>query len=53
MGNVYVFLIVFRKRCKRLHYRIIKEERKNIMEKLLCPSRCVQITETWRRKLMI
>lgn len=38
MGNVYVFLIVFRKRCKRLHYRIIKEERKNIMEKLLCPS---------------
>ena len=38
MGNVYVFLIVFRKDVNVLYHRIMKEERKNIMEKLLCPS---------------
>lgn len=38
MGNVYVFLIVFRKDVNSLYHRIMKEERKNIMEKLLCPS---------------
>lgn len=38
MGNVYVFLIVFRKDVNVYIIMNMKEERKNIMEKLLCPS---------------